>query len=232
MAYFIRRMEDKDIPQTLQLDREAYPTQWPRPTYTGIKHELRNRLARYVVAVKQAEPQPVPAKNNNNNGLQQALSYIKHLLDHDRFFGPEQPRPSSEYIVGMAGFWIMVDEAHITTIATREAYRRQGIGEWLLIAVIETALELKASVITLEVRASNKSAQELYQKYAFKHVGLRRHYYSDNGEDALIMTTDTFTSETFRSYLGKLKEAHRKRWTDLYTATPDTTAIMSQGGRL
>jgi len=231
MAYLIRRMEDKDIPQVLQLDHEAYPTQWPRPTYSGIKHELRNRLARYIVAVKQAEPQSALMKNNNNSGLQQALSYVKHLFDHDRFFGPEQPQPNSEYIIGMAGFWIMVDEAHITTIATREVYRRQGIGEWLLIAVIETALELKANVITLEVRASNKQAQELYQKYAFKHVGLRRRYYTDNGEDALIMTTDTLTSDTFKSYFEKLKEAHRKRWTDLYTAMPGTTAAMPQGGR-
>jgi len=232
MAYCIRRMEDKDIPQVLQLDREAYPTQWPRPTYSGIKHELYNRLARYIVAVKQAELQPSAIKNNNNNSLQQAFSYIKHLFDHDRFFGPEQPRPASEYVIGMAGFWIMVDEAHITTIATREAYRRQGIGEWLLIAVMEMALELKANVITLEVRASNKPAQELYQKYAFKHVGLRRRYYTDNGEDALIMTTNSLTSDTFKSYFEKLKEAHRKRWTDLYAATPDTTAAMPRGGRL
>jgi ribosomal-protein-alanine N-acetyltransferase len=231
MAYFIRLMEDKDIPQTLQLDREAYPNQWPRPTYTGVKHELRNRLARYLVAIKRTEPQPAPVKNNNNNGFQQAFSYVKHLFDHDRFFGPEQPRPTTEYIVGMAGFWIMVDEAHITTLATREAYRRQGVGEWLLIAVIEMALELKASVITLEVRTSNKPAQELYQKYAFKHVGLRRRYYSDNGEDALIMTTDTLTSDTFKSYFAKLREAHRERWSNLYAATPNTMAATPQGGR-
>lgn len=222
MKYFVRPMEDKDIPQTLQLDSEAYPSQWPRPTYTSVKHELRNRLARYLVAVKKIEPQPSLDKNNNHKGFSGAVNYIKHLFDHDRFFGPEITRPSNEYIVGMAGFWIMVDEAHITTIATRDAYRRQGIGEWLLIAVLNKAIDLKANVVTLEVRISNKPAQELYSKYAFKHVGLRRRYYTDNGEDALIMTTEILTSEPFCSQFEKLKMSHQQRWTDLYVEMPVT----------
>jgi len=222
MQYFIRPMEDKDIPQALQLDSEAYPTQWPRPTYTGIKHELRNRLARYLVAVKKIEPKPTTDKNDNHKGFWGAVNYIKHLFDHDRFFGPDKIRPSDEYVVGMAGFWIMVDEAHITTIATRYAYRRQGIGEWLLIAVLDKAMELKANVMTLEVRISNKPAQELYTKYAFKNVGVRRRYYTDNGEDALIMTTEMLTSEPFYPHFEKLKKSHQQRWANLYAKTPVT----------
>jgi len=221
MGYFIRRMEDKDIPQSLELDSEAYPSQWPRPTYTSVKHELRNRLARYLVAVKKIEPQPAPDnKNDNNKGFWRAVNYVKHLFDHDRFFGLATPRLTDEYIVGMAGFWIMVDEAHIITIATRYAYQRQGIGEWLLIASLDAAMELKANVITLEVRVSNKPAQELYLKYAFQHVGLRRRYYTDNGEDALIMATETLTSEPFHSHFEKLKQSHQQRWTNLYAETP------------
>lgn len=220
MGYLIRRMEDKDVPQALELDREAYPSQWPRPTYTSVKHELRNRLARYLVAVKKIESQSAPDKNDNHKGFWRAANYVKHLFDHDRFFGPDMSRSTDEYLVGMAGFWIMVDEAHIITIATRYAYQRQGIGEWLLIATLNAALELKASVVTLEVRASNKTAQELYLKYAFKNVGLRRRYYTDNGEDALIMTTEILTSEPFHSHFKKLKQSHQQRWTNLYVETP------------
>ena len=222
MKYFIRPMEDKDIPQALQLDSEAYPTQWPRPTYTSVKHELRNRLARYQVAIKKTEPQPSAKKNDNHKGFQGAMQYIKHLFDHDRFFGPEIERPSNEYLIGMAGFWIMVDEAHITTIATRYAYQRRGIGEWLLISILNKAIELKANVVTLEVRISNKPAQELYSKYAFKDVGIRHHYYTDNGEDALIMTTEVLTSEPFHSHFEKLKVSHQQRWADLYVDTAVT----------
>ena len=220
MGYFIRRMEDKDIPQALELDREAYPSQWPRPTYTSVKHELRNRLAHYLVVVKKIETQPAPDKNNNHKGFWGAVNYVKHLFDHDRFFGSEIPRLTDEYILCMAGFWIMVDEAHIITIATRYAYQHQGIGEWLLIATLDTALELKANVVTLEVRVSNKPAQELYLKYAFKNVGLRRNYYTDNGEDALIMTTEILTSEPFHSHFNKLKQSHQQRWANLYVETP------------
>jgi len=215
-------MEDKDIPQSLQLDSEAYPAQWPRPTYTSVKHELRNRLARYMVAVKKIDPQLSMDKNDNHKGFEGVVNYIKHLFDHDRFFGPDTTRPTGEYIVGMAGFWIMVDEAHITTIATRYAYRRHGIGEWLLIAILDKAIELKANVVTLEVRVSNKPAQELYSKYTFKHVGLRRRYYTDNGEDALIMTTEMLTSKPFHSHFQKLKKSHQQRWTNLYVETPIT----------
>ena len=140
---------------------------------------------------------------------------LLHLFDHDRFFGEEIPA-AKEYIAGIAGFWVMVDEAHITTIATRNDYRRQGIGERLLISAIEMAMQLSAQVVTLEVRLSNKEAQALYQKYGFRKVGVRRAYYSDNGEDALLMTTDTMSSALFQSRFQRLKQDHQERWRGLY----------------
>jgi len=93
-------------------------------------------------------------------------------------------------VVAYAGIWLMVDEAHVTTFAVLPAYRRRGIGGRLLSEVIELAADLGASVVTLEVRLSNSAARRLYQQFGFRPVGVRPRYYSDNGEDALIMTTE------------------------------------------
>lgn len=212
MSYIIRGMQDKDIPQALEIDREAFPAQWPKPSYTSFKQELRNRLACYIVAAKQGETGTAKQNPGNKGFLQKLL----HLFDHDRFFGENIPTTPKEYMVGVAGFWIMVDEAHITTLATRNACRRQGIGERLLIQIIEMALQLHADIVTLEARVSNKQAQALYEKYNFQKVGVRRAYYTDNGEDAVIMTTDSLTSDTFKSHFQHLKHAHKNKWEELY----------------
>jgi ribosomal-protein-alanine N-acetyltransferase len=95
---------------------------------------------------------------------------------------------SDNDVLGYAGLWFIVDEAHLTSIAVREEQRRRGIGERLLKACLELALERQATMMTLEVRASNRAAQALYEKYGFKTVGVRRGYYSDNHEDAYLMT--------------------------------------------
>ncbi len=93
-------------------------------------------------------------------------------------------------IVGYGGIWLMVDEAHVTTFAVHPQYRRRRIGERLLIALLDLALAREAREATLEVRLSNLPARRLYEKYGFRPVGIRPRYYSDNGEDALIMTTE------------------------------------------
>ncbi|GAA3403045.1 ribosomal protein S18-alanine N-acetyltransferase [Paenibacillus hodogayensis] len=90
-------------------------------------------------------------------------------------------------IVGYGGMWMIVDEAHVTNIAVRTAYRGRKLGERLLIQLQSAAVFLGAERITLEVRASNTIAQRLYAKLGFIPAGLRRGYYTDNGEDAIIM---------------------------------------------
>jgi ribosomal-protein-alanine N-acetyltransferase len=112
----------------------------------------------------------------------------------------------------------MADEAHITTIAVREARRRQGVGELLLIAVVDMAQKLKVGVVTLEVRVSNIAAQNLYAKYGFAKVGRRRGYYIDRGhngdskEDGLVMTAEDINSAAFEERLRRLRQAHSQRW--------------------
>lgn len=124
----------------------------------------------------------------------------------------EPPPPGREYIMGFAGFWMMADEAHITNLAVRRVHRRRGIGELLLISMIDMATGLNARNLTLEVRASNTAAQSLYGKYDFTHVGLRRSYYTDNKEDAVLMSTEDIPSASFQSRLNQLKKAHSQRW--------------------
>jgi len=92
-------------------------------------------------------------------------------------------------IVGYGGMWLMVDEAHITTFAIDPAWRRQRIGERLLVEFVDVAIARFAREMTLEVRLSNLPARRLYEKFGFRPVGVRPRYYSDDHEDALIMTT-------------------------------------------
>ncbi len=91
------------------------------------------------------------------------------------------------YIVAYAGMWTIMDEAHVTNIAVREAYRGRGLGELLLVRMMEWAIELGMIRMTLEVRVTNEPAQNLYRKLGFTSAGVRKAYYSDNNEDALIM---------------------------------------------
>jgi ribosomal-protein-alanine N-acetyltransferase len=103
--------------------------------------------------------------------------------------------------VAYGGLWLLVDEAHITTFAVLPDWRRRGIGGRLMVALMDLALRLNARVMTLEVRLSNRPARDLYAHFGFKPVGVRPRYYSDNGEDALIMTTEVLTGAQMTALL-------------------------------
>lgn len=90
-------------------------------------------------------------------------------------------------VAGYAGMWHVVNEGHITNVAVAEAHRRRGIGDALIRALIAVAEEREMIGITLEVRMGNAPAQALYAKYGFKPEGIRKRYYADTGDDAVIM---------------------------------------------
>lgn len=92
-----------------------------------------------------------------------------------------------EQIAGYAGMWITLDEAHITNVAVHPKFRRKGIGETLVAALLRQARRHGALHQTLEVRVSNEAAIKLYEGMGFEGVGVRKRYYYDNNEDALIM---------------------------------------------
>ena len=108
-------------------------------------------------------------------------------------------------IVAYGGMWLMVDEAHITTFAVHPRWRRQRLGERLLLAFLDLARDRHAREATLEVRLSNLAARRLYEKYGFRPVGLRPRYYSDNNEDAIIMWTERLRDRSVRDRLAKLR---------------------------
>jgi len=108
-------------------------------------------------------------------------------------------------IVGYAGLWLMVDEAHITTFAVLPEQRRRRIGERMLQRLFEIAEVMGAEWLTLEVRVSNLPAQRLYEKYGFRQAGVRRRYYSDNNEDALILWTERIRERSVRDRLERLR---------------------------
>ena len=204
ISYVIRPMEYEDIPQVAQIDREAFPGEWVFRSQSAYKQDLANPSVRYIVASKKKDvSEPVGQAMPKPTWFKRLFSYGRHLT-------------ASEDIVGFSGFWMMVGEAHIIAIGVRNGYRRLGIGESLLIATIELAQVLHAHVVTLEVRASNMIAQELYKKYGFQVTGRRFKYYSSDGEDAIIMSTDNITSLPFQASFQQLKKDHARRHPELF----------------
>jgi ribosomal-protein-alanine N-acetyltransferase len=196
----LRPMCADDIGQIVDIERESFPSSWPQTAY---RRELTNAIARYTVLCQVVEPPPPPAPPA---GLWGTLR---------RIVGSESA-PSGEHILGFIGLWLMVGEAHIVTVAVREEYRRMGIGERLLIAAIDQAAEYDQESVTLEVRASNEGAQLLYEKYGFQRVGLRKRYYTDNNEDAVLMTTPDLTTPAYRALLQDLRARHQAAHPDLW----------------
>jgi ribosomal-protein-alanine N-acetyltransferase len=195
-------MRVEHIPVVSAIERLSFPQPWPQNAYR--REILENRMAHYIVArlvgdSAGREQATVPPSTRG--------SWFTRLLRQ----APEPPSPELEEelrtIVGYAGIWVMTDEAHVTTIATHPDVRGRGVGEMLLLALIHRGIEVGARWMTLEVRASNAVAQALYRKYTFKEMGVRRRYYSDNGEDALVMWTDALDSESFQK---ALEENERK----------------------
>ena len=121
-------------------------------------------------------------------------------------------KEGKEYIAGFSGLWMLVNEGHIVNLVVREGHRRKGIGELLLMHIIKLAIDKGAQLVTLEVRDSNKTAQSLYKKYGFEVMGIRRGYYLDNREDAVIMTVEDTASDVFNKNMKKLEAEYcRKR---------------------
>jgi ribosomal-protein-alanine N-acetyltransferase len=195
------------------IERRCFSQPWPQNAY---RREIQsNRMAHYfVVRVVEGDEgaQPAEARRAASGGDGNLFERLSRMLR-----GPLEPAPSPALeaelhsIVGYAGLWLMTDEAHITTIAIDPDFQGNGLGELLLIALIDRAKQIGARWLTLEVRVTNDVAQRLYEKYTFKEMGIRRRYYSDNGEDALVMWTDPIDSDTFQNTLLRNREALARR---------------------
>lgn len=110
-------------------------------------------------------------------------------------------------VVGYAGMWAIMDEAHITTIAVEPVHRGKKIGERLLYALLEEAALRGADRATLEVRERNAAAQGLYRKFGFREAAIRKNYYSDNQENAVVMWLDGLGTRTYFDRMRELRRA-------------------------
>ncbi len=207
MRYVIDRMTMSDVPRVIEIERLAYPSTWPPSAY---RKELQdNRWAHYIVLrdkhiTEESAAIPQETERQRKNRL-----FPLSLLPSR----PTATAPSSDLasIIGFAGLWLMVDEAHITTIATHPNFRGRGLGELLLVNLIDISYNIGAKWVTLEVRVSNYTAQNLYRKYGFREAGVRHRYYSDNQEDALIMWTDEINSPAYKQKFLELKSTLLKK---------------------
>lgn len=195
-------MTVQDIDAVMEIERVSFSAPWSARAY---EHELRyNDLAHYFVARVEMNPRANGARGGRMR------DWLRRIW---RRAWPQ----STSVIVGYVGYWLMAGEAHISTIAVHPNFRRRSYGEFLVAMVLEDAKRRGAQVATLEVRVSNSAAQQLYLKYGFDKVGLRTKYYSDNNEDAIIMTTPPLYSSAYQQKLQRLRTA---LWMRLRQAQP------------
>ena len=194
LPYTVQPMSVGDIDEVMLIDRQAFSTPWSHNAY---HYEIeRNDAAHYMVL----RPRSADAVRRLETGWERVRRWLGAPTNHDH--AP---------ILGYGGLWLMYDEAHISTIAMRPDWRGRGLGELLLVGLVLKSMELNAQVVTLEVRVGNTRAQQLYRKYEFEVVGRRRKYYTDNGEDALLMTTPSLHDEGYQEHLVELGETLRER---------------------
>jgi len=210
MNVSLRRLQTEDIEQVIAIEREAFSPLW---ITTPFKRELNNQYACYLVACDspELEEELVGSEPEATMSLwSRVISGAQRLVpSHQGDGAPLAP------IAGYVSVWYQGEEAHITEIAVREERRGNGIGELLLIGSLREAVKYGSTVMTLEARVSNFIAQRLYEKYWFKDVGTRKAYYSDNREDAVIMTTSPIQSEEYQNKFRELQETYLTRWGEI-----------------
>ena len=201
-AFEVSVMTLADVPAVMEIERTAFPLPWPEQAY---RYELtQNPNAYFIVArARSSTAAPAVPTRIRQPGLLQRILGVRPAMS--------SPSAAADLVVGYAGMWMFVDEAHISTIASHPTWRGHGVGELMLLSLIREADHRSAIIVTLEVRVSNTVAQNLYVKYGFEEVGVRKRYYRDNGEDALIMTVQHFQRPEYRQRLDELEQALQDR---------------------
>lgn len=234
MPYILENMVPEDIQQVAKVERLCFSLPWPTSAYRrelktpetnryiverfipppdvarlGLPEpDTANLTALYHPELAQASNGVEPHEKNGNGTslLSRWATFLAPWLRSAGDYSNEQPSQDGVYpLSGYAGLWLMVDEAHVTTIGVHPDHRGHGAGELLFLGLADIAAEMKATRLTLEVRVSNLGAQALYRKYGLEIAGVRRRYYSDNGEDAYIMWSEPLASPEYRNRIARLR---------------------------
>jgi len=212
-VYVIEPMVQDDVEEVGGVERLCFTNPWPLSAY---RRELRNPDQNFYIVLRDdpaADASELFEDDHSPFGtLPGTLSSTRSTSRRPHRFafwnigrrddvGPHPP------IIGFAGMWHLYDEGHVTTIGVVPKYRARGLGEVLFVAMLDEAIRRQVTWVTLEVRVSNVSAQNLYQKYGFTTQGRRPRYYSDNNEDAFIMWSDSLKSQEF---LAQIEQRRRQ----------------------
>jgi [ribosomal protein S18]-alanine N-acetyltransferase len=162
-------MREGDVATVQEIEREIFATPWPRNAYY---RELASRGSAHYVVLRQ-----------------------EGLVERPPGFKAPDFDPT---IIGYGGMWRMYDEAHVTTIGVRLDLQHHGFGRILFAGLVQAAYDMGAKWVTLEVRTTNDNAMKMYEGFGFKVIGRRKGYYTDNGEDAIVMWSDSIHSPRFR----------------------------------
>lgn len=214
MDIALRRMRAEDIPQVIEIEKEAFSPGW---VGTAFRRELNSRYTRFLVAYHAdgSEPDDLGAvEDQAPPGPADASLWGRMLTGVKSALGIGSDG-DGEDLAGYVGIWLQGDQAHITEIAVREELRGRGIGELLIIGTLRVAYEQGLTEVTLEARVSNFVAQRLYDKYGFNEAGIRRNYYADNREDAVIMTTDPIHTAAYREKFATLQQNFLARYGEI-----------------
>jgi ribosomal-protein-alanine N-acetyltransferase len=193
----VASMTPDDLDEIVPLERQCFADPWTRRMY--LSDLTTNAMATYLVVRRVVDDGPSTIDDRPSN-LKPQTSNLGDIASSEV---ANVDRPSS--IVAYGGFWLLLDEAHIATIASHPDWRGCGLGQWLMLALLDAAMARGAASSTLEVRAGNLPARRLYEKLGYEVTGVRKRYYRD-GEDGLIMTTPLLAEPPMQARLGAARQ--------------------------
>ena len=173
-----------DLDEVMRLERQCFTDPWSRHMY--LSDLTTNEAATYLV---------VRHGDAGTRGRGEAQAVEDGLAVSPSLHVAASP------ILAYGGLWLLLDEAHIATVASHPDWRGCGLGQWLMLALLDAAMARGAASSTLEVRAGNLPARHLYEKLGYEVTGVRKRYYRD-GEDGLIMTTPPLAGTAMQARLG------------------------------
>lgn len=228
VRYRVDPMALQDVPAVVEIEQSSFLTPWPAGAY--LREIEQNALARYIVVREVVLPERPEIEASTKHASGPPLSRIgsvlpglgrrlRSLIEPGRLGEPSPKGDDSRHrrpsdaegnarIVGYAGLWLMIDEAHVTSVAVHPSARGRGLGTLLMLGMFAIGDEMGARWLTLEVRVSNRVARAMYTRLGFREAGIRPRYYTDNGEDAIIMWSDALDSEAHLARISALQS----RW--------------------